>query len=210
MYFNAQCAVIAQKDEFYRSILNKADLVYPDGVSIVLASTLLKKRLPTRSTAADFMPLFCRRFADNGLKVYLLGAEEGVAREAGQRLKEQVPEIQIVGTHHGYFKKEETKEILSTINEARPDILLVGLGIPYQEKWIETHSQQLDVSVVWGVGGLFDFLSGRLRRGPQWLVDNGFEWLCRLAIEPRRLWKRYLFGNLQFSWMLFRDRIKGL
>ena len=207
MYFNAHCAVISHKDGAYRKILNSADLVYADGTSIVLASGLFGTKLPKRSTAADFMLPFCRGFATNGLKIFLLGSQREVVEEAERRMSECIPELRIVGTHHGYFSNEENGRVLETIRETGPDILLVGLGVPYQEKWIEEHHEYLGVPVIWGVGGLFDFLSGRLRRGPKLLVDNGFEWLCRLAIEPRRLWKRYVLGNLRFSWLVIRQRM---
>lgn len=207
-YFNAHCAVISCKDAVYRKILNSADLVYPDGMSIVWAARVFNRHLPHRSTGADFMERFCRRFAARGLKIYLLGARPGVAEEAARRLRRTIPELHVVGTYHGYFAQEETEKILDTIRAAGPDILLVGLGVPYQEKWIEVHYRNLGAPVVWGVGGLFDFLSGRLPRGPRWLLDNGFEWLCRLAVEPTRLWKRYLVGNMQFAWLVLHHKLK--
>jgi len=208
LYFNAHCAVMSRRDDVYRRILNSADMVYPDGVSIVWAARLFHIRIPGRSTAADFMATFCSGFAAHGLKMYLLGATPGVAEEAASSLRREIPDLRIVGAHHGYFRKEETERVLTTIKDAGPDILLVGMGVPYQEKWIEEHYRDLDVPVIWGVGGLFDFLSGRLQRGPRWLLDNGFEWLCRFAIEPKRLWKRYILGNMQFSWLLLCQKMR--
>lgn len=203
MYVNADCMLIAQKDDEYRKILNNAHLVYTDGMSIVWGARILGKHLPGRSTAADFMPRFCKDFAKRGFGIYLLGAKSGVAEAAGEKLRRNNPELQILGTCHGYFQHHETARIIGEINRAKPHILLVGLGAPHQEKWIERNSEFIDVPIVWAVGGLFDFMSGRLRRGPQWLLDNGFEWLCRLCAEPRRLWKRYLIGNMLFMWYVF-------
>jgi N-acetylglucosaminyldiphosphoundecaprenol N-acetyl-beta-D-mannosaminyltransferase len=190
--------LISIKNERYRQTLNRADLVYADGVGIVWGARLWGHRLPDRSTAADFMPDFCKTFAEHGLRVYLMGARQGIAKEAADCLLKKVPNLRIVGTQHGYFKQEETEEIKQRINLARPDVLLIGLGAPYQEFWIEDNISELDVPVIWGVGGLFDFISGRTKRGPQWLLDHGFEWLCRLVVEPRRLWRRYLIGNSKF------------
>ena len=203
MYVNAHCMVISRNDEEYRNILNAADLVYADGMSLVWGAKLSDYYLPGRSTAADFMPMFCKLFAEKGLRVYLLGAQPGVAETAAERLKQNSPTLEIVGTHHGYFHQAEDDRIIAEINKSRPHILLVGMGVPYQEKWIHAHYSRIDVPVIWGVGALFDFLSGSVARGPQWLLDNGFEWLCRLFVEPGRLWRRYLVGNLLFMAHVF-------
>lgn len=204
MYINADCMLIAQKDEDYRKVLNKAQLVYADGYGIVLGARLLGHRIPDRSTAADFMPVFCKTFADNGLKLFLLGSRPGVAELAGEKLKRNHPHLQIVGVHHGYFSAHKTESILRRINAAAPHIVLIGMGAPYQEKWAAENAPNLDVPVLWTVGGLFDFLSGRLKRGPQVLLDHGFEWLCRLCVEPRRLSKRYILGNIAFMWHIIK------
>jgi N-acetylglucosaminyldiphosphoundecaprenol N-acetyl-beta-D-mannosaminyltransferase len=197
-YLNAHCTNIAHADGAYRDVLNRADLVYADGLSIVMGARLLGKRLPGRSTGADFLPKFCRGFADNHLRVFFLGAAPGIAEKAAARLKEDIPSLEIVGTQHGFFDQEETEAVVGRIRQAKPHIVIVGMGVPYQEMWIDENAEALGVPVVWGVGALFDFISGELRRGPKFLVDHGFEWLCRLCIEPGRLWRRYLLGNLNF------------
>lgn len=198
MYVNTDCMLLSLKDKIYRQILNRADLVYADGIGIVYGARLWGHHLPGRSTGADFFPIFCKEFAKHKFRVYLLGGRKGVAEEAAERLLKVAPNLQIVGTHHGYFKKEETNQIIETINTTKPNIVVVGFGAPYQEKWIEENAHKIQANVLWGVGGLFDFLSGRTWRGPQWLLDNGFEWLCRLIAEPKRLWRRYLVGNTKF------------
>jgi len=198
MYVNTDCMLIAAKDTKYRQVLNDADLVYADGVGVVYGAKLWGHSLPGRSTGADFMPDFCRTFAAKGLRLYFLGAPAGVAEQAAIKLQQEIPDLLITGTQHGYFTPEQEDEILAGINAAQPDIVIVGLGAPYQEFWISKNADKLNASVIWGVGGLFDFLSGRTPRGPQWLLDNGFEWLCRLVAEPKRLWYRYLIGNTKF------------
>jgi N-acetylglucosaminyldiphosphoundecaprenol N-acetyl-beta-D-mannosaminyltransferase len=145
MYVNTDCMLISIKNERYRQTLNRADLVYADGVGIVWGARLWGHRLPDRSTAADFMPDFCKTFAEHGLRVYLMGARQGIAKEAADCLLKKVPNLRIVGTQHGYFKQEETEEIKQRINLARPDVLLIGLGAPYQEFWIEDNISELDV-----------------------------------------------------------------
>ncbi|MBN1842117.1 MAG: WecB/TagA/CpsF family glycosyltransferase [Deltaproteobacteria bacterium] len=209
LYVNAHCMVISRKDKVYRNILNNAHLVYADGISLVWGARLLGHYLPGRLTAADFMPRFFSLFAEAGLRVYMLGARPGVAETAAQRLREDNPGLEIVGTQHGYFKERESERIIEGINRADPHILMVGMGVPYQEKWIDQHYDELNASVIWGVGALFDFLSGRLARGPQWLLASGFEWLCRLVAEPRRLWQRYLVGNLLFVWYVLRWKLEN-
>jgi N-acetylglucosaminyldiphosphoundecaprenol N-acetyl-beta-D-mannosaminyltransferase len=205
--------VISQKDETYRNILNSADLVYADGMGIVWGARVSGYHLPGRSTGADFMPWFFKRFAEKGIKIYFLGSEPGVAEHAAKIVRRKNPAIDIVGTQHGFFDPRQSDKIIKEINNARPHILIVGMGVPYQEKWIEEHFEKIDVSVLWGIGAVFDFLSGKLPRGPQWLLDNGFEWLCRLLTEPRRLWRRYLLGNLMFTsyvlrWSFWTERIQ--
>jgi len=206
MYVNADCMLLSIKDEEYRQILNSADLVYADGVGVAWGARLVCKDFPNRSTAADFMPSFCQRFAQEGVSIYMLGARPGVAEAAASKLKEIAPTLKIAGTHHGYFGENEMAEVIENIVQSNPDILLIALGAPHQEKWIKKNFSSLNIPVVWGVGGLLDFLSGRINRGPQWLLDNGLEWLCRLFVEPGRLWKRYLIGNTKFLYHLLRWR----
>lgn len=198
MYVNTDCMLLSFKDNSYRQILKKADLVYADGVGVVWGARLWGHHLPGRSTGADFFPVFCSEFAKHGLRIFLLGGREGTAEEAAVNLIKKNPGLQIVGTHHGFFKIEETQKIIDAVNAANPHILVVGFGAPLQEKWIDNNASRLNANVLWGVGGLFDFISGRMWRGPQWLLDNGFEWLCRLIAEPQRLWRRYLVGNSKF------------
>lgn len=206
MYMNADCTLLAMRDRQYMAILNRADLVYADGVGVVLGARLFGERLPGRMTGADFMPDFCDKFEKSGLSIFLLGGREGVAAKAAQKLKQRCPGLKVAGTHHGYFDHERSSSVIEAINRANPHILLVAFGAPHQEKWIDRNAGMLDVPVVWGVGGLFDFLSGNTRRGPKWLLDNGFEWLCRLMAEPQRLWKRYLVGNSRFVLYLLYHR----
>ena len=106
--------------------------------------------------------------------------------------------FQVIGTHHGYFNKTpghpQNEAVIKSINAAKPDILLIGFGMPIQEKWIMENYDRLDVKVFMPVGAAFDYVSGNVRRAPRWMTDHGLEWLGRLIIEPRRLWKRYIIG----------------
>ena len=209
MYVNADCMLKTFKNLIYRKVLKRADLVYADGTGVVWGARLWNYHLPKRSTAADFMQDFCVSFAKKKYRLYLLGAQRGIAEKAAGILVEKIQDLQIVGVRHGYFEKEEQEGIIQEINNAKPHILLVGFGAPSQELWIDRNNSKLDVPVIWGVGGLFDFLSGRLWRGPSLLLDHGFEWLCRLIAEPGRLWQRYLIGNARFVLHLLWYRITG-
>ena len=132
MYVNTDCMLISKKDTEYRRILNNSDLVYADGIGVVWGAKLFGRHLPDRSTGADFMPIFCKGFARRGYRLYFLGARPGVAQKAANRLKQAIPELNIVGVQDGYFKPEENQKITDDIIRTKPDILLVGLGAPHQ------------------------------------------------------------------------------
>jgi exopolysaccharide biosynthesis polyprenyl glycosylphosphotransferase len=121
-----------------------------------------------------------------------------VTRQAAERLTRQFPGLRIVGTHPGYFPASKTDAVIEQINRVRPHILLVGMGVPTQEKWLWQHRERLRVPVLWGVGALFDYYAGVTPRAPAWLRRLGLEWSFRLFVEPKRLWRRYLFGNAFF------------
>ncbi len=198
-YLNADCLNKCWSDQRYRETIQASDLVYADGMGVVWASRLFGHPLPERLNANDLMPEFCRRAEEKAYKIFLLGGEEGVAQKAGEDLKQKYPNLQIVGWHHGYFPEDEEPHVLETIRSAQPDILIVGMGAPKQELWIRRNLEALGVPVAWGVGGLLDYSVKGLRRAPVWMRRAGMEWLWRLCLEPKRLWKRYLLGNLLFT-----------
>lgn len=173
----------AQRDRALREVYERASLVTPDGTGVVWAARLLGVPLRERVSGIDLLEkLFARGKA---LKIFLLGAAPGIAERAAQRLSERYSDLQIVGTHHGYFEKDN--HIVELVRRARPDILLVGLGVPRQELWMLEHRAELDVAVMIGVGGCFDVWAGRLSRAPQRLRRWGLEWAYRVCQEPRRL-----------------------
>jgi N-acetylglucosaminyldiphosphoundecaprenol N-acetyl-beta-D-mannosaminyltransferase len=195
MYANVHCLNTAQRDAEYASILNAADIVYCDGTGVRLGAWLAGRAIPERMTGADWIDDLCSRAVVDGLSLFLLAGELGVAPLAAARLRGRFPGLKIAGTLSGYGAG---REAIEEINRSRADILLIGMGTPTQEKWIAEHRGELSPPVVWAVGALFDFVSGRLPRGPHWMTDHGLEWLCRLAAEPRKLWRRYLIGNPLF------------
>jgi N-acetylglucosaminyldiphosphoundecaprenol N-acetyl-beta-D-mannosaminyltransferase len=205
---NAHCLNLCYEDPELRGFMNGAEVVFCDGAGVMLAARILGKRIPQRITYADWIWQLADFAAAQGFSLYLLGARPGVAQEAARRLGERYPGLRIAGARHGYFERGAgSAAVVREINAATPDILLVGLGMPLQERWLMENWQRLDVRVALTGGAVFDYASGRSRRGPRLLRDNGFEWLARLLAEPRRLWRRYLLGNPLFLLRVLRQRL---
>ena len=207
---NVQCLNLCYEDPELRRFLNCADVIFCDGAGVMLAARLLGRRIPERITYADWAWRLAA-FADaEGFSVYLLGARPGVTQEAARRLQARYPDLEIVGVHHGFFDHAagslENEAVVREINDARPDILLAGMGMPLQEYWLMENRDRLQAGVALTGGAVFDYVSGGLRRGPRVLTHSGFEWLARLLVEPRRLWRRYLIGNPLFLLRVLRQR----
>jgi N-acetylglucosaminyldiphosphoundecaprenol N-acetyl-beta-D-mannosaminyltransferase len=200
MYVNAHVLNQSREEPALREALNAADLVYCDGYGVRLAAKALEVQIPHRMTGADWIWDLAGLCEVAGLSIYLLGSEPGYAAEAAERLRRRHPLLRIAGAHHGYFEvgSPHDDRVLEDINARKPDILLVGMGTPKQELWVERNAGQVEAGVLWTVGALFDYVSGRTPRAPAWLADNGLEWIFRLAIEPQRMWRRYLLGNPVF------------
>jgi len=207
MYANVHVLNVARSDPELRRILNRADFVYCDGSGVKLGIRWLGGHLPERMTGADWIQDLCESSAKKGTRLYFLGSNEGVAARAAEIMAGRCLGLQVVGSHHGYLQDPRINEqALTAINEASPQILLVGMGTPIQEKWVEAHRDQLDVPVVWVVGALFDFVAGVHPRAPRWMRDRNLEWLFRFYEEPRRMWKRYLVGNPMFLLRVLAQR----
>lgn len=212
----------ARKDPEYHAILKSAALVTPDGAGILWAATTLNYPLPERVTGIDIIHNICRLAAKKGYSLYLLGSYPGVASETALNLTKKYPGIKIAGTHHGYFSCEDSQncedvkngnsvrnkkeeEIINEIKENKPDILLVGMGVPKQEKWINKNLEKLDVPVCIGVGGSFDVLSGRIPRAPLWMQRHGMEWIYRSIKQPNRAFR--VLTLFYFIWLVIVGKI---
>jgi len=202
---------LAYENEWLRDFFNQADVVRLDGAGLRLGARLLGISTPPRLTWADFAWDLAEFCAEHQFSLFFLGGRPGVAEKAADKLRFTHPSLNVVGIHHGYFDKTadhlENEIVISQVNAVRPDILIVGFGMPLQEKWLYENWKRLDVNVTLTGGAVFDYISGELQRGPKWMTDNGLEWLARLVIEPRRLWRRYIVGNPLFLWRVFRQRI---
>ncbi len=194
-FVNAHCLNLAYNDAEYRSILNCAETVWPDGSGVRLAGRLRRFAVPENVNGTDMLPLLC----DGKHSIYLLGGRPGIALRTMENLQKRYPQVRIVGAASGYFgTQQEEERVIREINAANPDILLVAMGVPKQEKWITAHRNELQCGAAIGVGGLFDFYSGRIPRAPMWMRKAGLEWCYRLYQEPVRLFKRYVIGNPLF------------
>lgn len=205
-YLDVNCVNISFRDAEYRRILSQADIVHADGQGVVWGSKFLKKPLPERVNPLDFFDALLNIASKKSISFYLLGGKPDVIQNAVDKLKNKFLNLKIIGFHHGYFDKEE-EEIIEEIKRLRPNILMVGMGVPKQEKWIYKHLDRLEVNLCLAVGGMFDILSDSLKRAPIWMIDGGLEWLYRLYQEPGRLWKRYLFGNFIFIYRILKWEI---
>ena len=211
---NVYSLVMMQKDAEFRKINNSVELSVADGMPIVWLSRLMGCALPCRMAGADLFFELCKEASLRGFSIYLLGSTSDVLEKIKINLKTEFPNLQIAGMYSPPYKEnfseDENSEILRSINEAKPDILLVGMTAPKQEKWIYRNLDKLNVKVAIGIGAVFNFVAGTVKRAPRWMQKMGLEWLFRLIQEPKRLWKRYLIGNTIFIFLVIEELIKKI
>jgi N-acetylglucosaminyldiphosphoundecaprenol N-acetyl-beta-D-mannosaminyltransferase len=206
---NAHALNLAYRDPTLREVFDRADIVFCDGAGIMLAARMLGGSIPERITYADWIWELAEFAEAEGFSLFLLGARPGVTKGAAERLRERFEGLRIAGVRHGYFDRvagsAENEAVVEEINASRPDILVVGFGMPLQERWLAENWEKIDARVALTGGAVFDYVSGELRRGPRILTDHGFEWLARLLVEPGRLWRRYILGNPVFLLRVLRQ-----
>lgn len=202
---NADFVVKSLRDANLRRILMQADMATADGMPLVWGARLLGVPLQGRVTGVDMVSMMAERAAQKGHSIYLLGAAPGVAQRTADILQQRYPGLIIAGVDAPSFSavREGDPSILDACRAANPDILLVAFGNPKQEKWIHGHAAELAVPVMMGVGGTFDFIAGVTKRAPEWMQESGLEWFHRLASDPRRLWKRYVYDLFGFTVFFF-------
>ena len=205
---NAQHIVLLDENPRLRQIYRDADLIVPDGVSLLLAARLIGRKFPERVTGVDLFENLCNLAAQHGLDVFFLGGRPGSADLAASNLKQRFPglKVQTYCPPRGFETDElEMQRIAAIISLARPALLFVGLGAPKQEYWIYDHGRKLGARVCIGIGGSFEMVGGVVDRAPGWAQSIGCEWAYRFWKEPRRMWRRYLIGNLQFAWIVLQQ-----
>jgi N-acetylglucosaminyldiphosphoundecaprenol N-acetyl-beta-D-mannosaminyltransferase len=194
--------MVAQDDPAMRTALTDSVITVPDGMPIVWAANLLGEELPNRVYGPELMRRYCARSAEQGHRVWLYGGrDQGTLVQLALNLRQQHPGIRIVGGHSPPFRaltEEEDNAILKRIEDARPDVIWVGIGVPKQEKWMVRMRERVEAPVMCAVGAAFDFHAGRVSQAPPWMQERGLEWTYRIAQEPRRLLPRYLYTNPRF------------
>jgi len=204
--------MVARDDPAMHEALAGATLVVPDGMPLVWAANLLGERLPDRVYGPELMSRYNHRCVERGHRVWLYGGrDQGSLVQLALSLRQRHPEIQIVGGYSPPFRgldADEEEAIVRQINDARPDVLWVGIGVPKQEKWMARMRDRLDVPVMCGVGAAFDFHAGRISMAPPWMQERGLEWIYRIAQEPRRLLPRYLYFNPRFVLAFARQYVE--
>lgn len=193
-----------------KEIVNKCGIINADGASVVLASKLLKKKLPERVAGVDLMLELVKLCCEKNYSIYLLGAKQSVVEQTRDVLMDKYSNLNIKGIHNGYFKEEQWDNISKELKKLKPDIVFVGITSPTKEYLIEYLQNDGNKSVFMGVGGSFDVISGNIPRAPKWMQKCNLEWLFRVIQEPKRLFKRYFVGNLKFIKLVIKERKKGI
>lgn len=204
-FVNAHASNLAARDPAFTKALSSFVLLN-DGAGLDLASRFLHRApFPQNLNGTDFVPFYLTR-TRHALRLFLLGGQDGVAAAAAEALRKQAPQHEICGVQHGFFPERAQADMAARVRDARADVVLVALGNPAQEMFIARHFEAMDVKLAIGVGALFDFLSGRISRAPALLRRLKLEWLYRLALEPKRLFARYVLGNPRFLWRVMATR----
>ncbi len=209
---NVDHVVLAERDEALRRAYARADLALADGMPIVWASHLLGTPVPEKVSGSDLVPRLLDRAQDLGWRVYFFGGGHGSATEAVRRLRESRPRLRIAGAESPRVDMSQPprrrRSAMERIRSTSPDVVLVGLGAPKQELWIDEVATTLRPAVLLGVGASLDFLAGAATRAPRWISESGLEWAYRLAREPRRMWRRYLVRDPRFLAILAGELLR--
>lgn len=208
-YVNAHTLNVACDDASFHKVLLAADRVFGDGTGVRWATRVLHhKKLRDNVNGTDLVPRFFATRAGRGHRYYLLGNTPERIERAAAFAQRSFPGWTLAGYHHGYLKPEDHAGVIETINQAKPQMLLVGMGNPMQERWIDQHLHALRVPICMGIGGLFDYWSGDLDRAPAWVRGIGYEWAHLLVRQPFKA-RRYLIGNPKFLLRVARCKLQG-
>ena len=202
-FINAHCLNIAYKNEKYEQILKECSAVFADGIGAKIGAKMLGYQVEENVNGTDMFPLL----AQKPYRIYLFGGAPGVAEKAMENAKALNGKAEFIGCADGFFKEKSEEQIFSELSSLKADILLVALGVPKQEEWINRNLKKLPGCTAIGVGGLLDFVSGRIPRAPVWMRKLNLEWCFRLYCEPMRLFKRYIIGNPLFILRVFLSKI---
>lgn len=205
---NAAKVVNAQKDTALRESIVSCDIINADGQAIVWASRFLGKPLPERVAGIDIMSNLVKLAAEKKYRIFFLGAKEEVVKQVVEVYTKMYGKDIIAGYRNGYFTKEDEQEVAKQIAESGASILFVAMSSPKKEIFLNTYKSLIQTPFIMGVGGSFDVVSGLVKRAPVWMQKWGLEWFYRVMQEPRRMWKRYLFGNSEFIYLVLKEKWK--
>ena len=202
---NAHTLNLACDDPAYRDVLNGGDVVFGDGTGVRWAARWQGKKMIDNLVGTDLMPFFFVNTLERGYRYFLVGAKPDVVERAASHLTTTYPGLNVCGYQTGHYAPSDHDRVLAKINAAAPDVLMVGMGNPIQERWINDNRERLTgVKLAVGVGGLFDHWGGVLKRAPKWVRRNGFEWVQLMLQQPHK-WRRYLVGNPKFMARVARN-----
>ena len=207
-FVNPACVNIAAGQRGYRRALARAALVLPDGIGTKIAADLLGTPLKQNVNGTDLFPRLCDRLEARGARLFLLGGQPEVVQRVADVVRARWPAIHLVGVRDGFFTTAQEGEVAAQVRASGADIMLVARGVPMQDIFIDRYLHHFGVKVSVGVGGLFDFVSGRISRAPRWMREAGLEWIWRLLQEPGRMWRRYLIGNFTFLARVLLQRLR--
>ena len=205
---NAAKVVNARKDKSLKDSIVNCDIISADGQAIVWASHFLNRPLPERVAGIDLMENLVKLAKERNYRIFFLGAKEEVVTKVVNVYVKKYSEDIIAGYMNGYFSKEEEFQIAKKISDTETNILFVAMSSPRKEIFLNSYKNIIKSPFIMGVGGSFDVISGLVKRAPLWMQESGLEWLFRFIQEPRRMWKRYLFGNLEFILLVFREKYR--
>lgn len=205
-YVNAHAVNLAQDMEWFRNFLNQSEISYADGQGIRIGAWLLGKKIPPLVNLTRWSWELFHFASENNYSIFVFGAKEDILKKAIENMKKKFPKLKIAGYHHGYFDNSNSHKIVQYISEVKPNILIVGMGMPLQEKWIIENFDFLDVNAIFNAGSCIDIIAGHKKVCPDWMTNVGLEWLFRFVREPKRLFKRYIFGNPKFIYKILTKR----
>lgn len=213
---NTEIVMAAKEDHNLRDIINKGDIIIPDGIGLIYGSRIKKKPLKERVTGFDTSMKLLEIANRNSYSIYLLGGKEGIAKGAGERINKDYPNIKVAGFHHGYFKgshlglkgQAEEERIIEEINKANPDIIFVGFGFPKQELWIDSNKDRIKARLIIGNGGVMDILAGNAKRAPEIFIKLGLEWFYRLMQNPSRIKRQMALPKFLINVILDKESVK--
>jgi len=210
-HLNVHAFDIAFENSSFKNAVNDGDIIFCDGFGVKLGAKILGLSIGERMTPPDWIDNLCDELLKNNFSIFLLGDEPGIAEQCANLFLEKHPALDIKGTHHGFFDKAGpgNEKVIDVINNVKPHVILVGLGMPLQEKWITDNFEKLDSYIFITVGALFRWYSKVERRGPKIFTNNGLEWLWRLFVQPRKVWKRYLVELPGFFVVILKKKFFG-